>query len=182
MYDHSVELKNQRRAKEEQEQLAFDMKILEQVLEESRNEAKEMSTRKVCPRIDNSLTKSSISLTISEKISDNEILFLSLQQELREEDRRYREYLQQLKEIEALRERELERLCDIEVQKTWDKKLNQWRLEKQARQKLLQDVLESRRKQIEEKCELVVKKCRLSLCQQVPTSPVDFGRQGCYCN
>ena len=48
MYDESVELKNQKRAREEQEELAFDMKILEQVLKESMNEAKEMSLRKVC--------------------------------------------------------------------------------------------------------------------------------------
>jgi uncharacterized protein YbjQ (UPF0145 family) len=36
-----------RKAKEVQEQLAFDMKILEQLLEESRNEAMEQMQRKV---------------------------------------------------------------------------------------------------------------------------------------
>ena len=77
----------------------------------------------------------------------------SPQRELREEDKRYREYLRDLKAMEAAREAEMERLCDLEVEKSWEKKLRQWRLEKQARQKLLEDVMRSRKFQIEEKCE-----------------------------
>ena len=34
----------------------------------------------------------------------------------------------------------------------WQKKLAQWRLEKQARKKLLQDVLASRQLQVAERC------------------------------
>ncbi len=37
----------EKQAKENQEQLAFDLQILEQLLEESRNEAKEQAQRKV---------------------------------------------------------------------------------------------------------------------------------------
>jgi F0F1-type ATP synthase membrane subunit b/b' len=37
-----------KKAKEEQEELAFDLKMLEQLLEESRNEAMEQLQRKVC--------------------------------------------------------------------------------------------------------------------------------------
>ena len=55
--------------------------------------------------------------------------------------------------MEAQHEYELNKLCDKEVEKAWDKRRNQWHLEKQARQKLLQDVLQSRQKQIEQKCE-----------------------------
>ena len=76
---------------------------------------------------------------------------LYLQKELREEDRVYREYLEQLRIQNARREKELEQMLDAEVEKMWEKKLTQWRLEKQARRALLQDVLHGRRDQIERK-------------------------------
>lgn len=41
------QLKMKKKAKEEQEELAFDLKMLEQLLEESRNEAMEQMQRKV---------------------------------------------------------------------------------------------------------------------------------------
>lgn len=44
--DLSLKLKMKKKAKAEQEQLAFDLKILEQLLEESRNEAMEQIQRK----------------------------------------------------------------------------------------------------------------------------------------
>lgn len=47
LLDKSLLLKRQKEAREMQEQLAFDMKILEQLLEETRNEAMEMAQRKV---------------------------------------------------------------------------------------------------------------------------------------
>ena len=74
------------------------------------------------------------------------------QKDIREEDRRYREYLRQLREEERRREKEMEVLCDAEVEKMWDKRVAQWKIEKMARQKLLQQVVESRRQQIQEKC------------------------------
>ena len=81
------------------------------------------------------------------------VLFVCfMQKELREEDRRYRAYLEQLQEEEAQREQELERLCDAEVEKMWEKKVKQWKLEKEARRKLLQDVMASRRVQLQDKC------------------------------
>lgn len=89
------------------------------------------------------------------------------QKELREEDKRYREYLRQLKEQERLREQELERLCDAEVEKMWDRKVAQWRLEKQARQQLLQEVMQFRQRQLQEKCEFPIMASTIS--------PVDSG-------
>ena len=118
MYNDSLQMKRTREAKELQEQLAFDMKILEQLLEESKNEAMETAQRK---------------------------------KELREEDQRYRAYLQQLKREEAAKEKEMDRLCDLEVEKMWDKRIKQWRLEKQARKQLLAEVMDSRRKQLDQK-------------------------------
>jgi F0F1-type ATP synthase membrane subunit b/b' len=47
MYGKSLQMKQKKQAREMQEQLAFDLKILEQLLEESRNEAMEQVQRKV---------------------------------------------------------------------------------------------------------------------------------------
>lgn len=47
MLDHSLKLKMKKRAKAEQEQLAFDLKMLEQLLVESKNEAMEQMQKKV---------------------------------------------------------------------------------------------------------------------------------------
>ncbi|OWF34875.1 cilia- and flagella-associated protein 53-like [Mizuhopecten yessoensis] len=118
MLDLSLKLKMKKRAKAEQEQLAFDLKILEQLLEESRNEAMEQLQRK---------------------------------RELREEDKRYREYLRNLMEEEKVKEVELERLINEEVEKMWQKRLDQWRLERQARKKLMEDVLHVRAQQIQDR-------------------------------
>lgn len=107
-----------KKAKAEQEELAFDLKMLEQLLEESRNEAMEQMQRK---------------------------------KELREEDRRYREHLKQLYEEERIRERELEQLIQQEVERMWQKRLAAWKLEREARKKLLQDVLSVRAQQVQDR-------------------------------
>jgi hypothetical protein len=56
-------------------------------------------------------------------------------------------------EEEKVKERELEKLVNEEVEKMWQKRLNQWQLERQARKKLLQDVMAGRAVQIQERCE-----------------------------
>ncbi len=78
---------------------------------------------------------------------------LPLQKELREEDRRYRENLQQIFEEEKVKERELEALIQQEVERMWQKRLAQWKLEREARKKLLRDVLAIRANQVQERCE-----------------------------
>ena len=85
---------------------------------------------------------------------------LHLQKELKEEYQRYRHYLACMNQEKEQRERDLERLCDIEVEKMWQKKLAQWRLEKQARQKLLADVLATRQRQVSER-----RKCHCKICR-----------------
>ncbi len=45
--DYSLKLKLKKRAKEVQEELAFDMKLLEQMLTENTNDAKETLQKKV---------------------------------------------------------------------------------------------------------------------------------------
>lgn len=118
MLDRSLASKARKKAKEEQEQLAFDLKMLEQLLEESRNEAMETIQRK---------------------------------RELREEDRRYRDYLAQLMAEEKAREIELERLIQLEVEAAWEKRIDQWRRERKARKLLLEDVMAGRAKQLQER-------------------------------
>lgn len=71
--------------------------------------------------------------------------------ELREEGQRYRQYLEQLKAEEKAAEAELDRHVDAEVEKAWQKKLAQWRLEKEARHRLLQEVLAARQQQVADK-------------------------------
>lgn len=71
--------------------------------------------------------------------------------ELREEDRRYREHLAQMMEEEKLREAELETLIQSEVERMWQKRLAAWKLEREARKKLLQDVLRTRAEQVQER-------------------------------
>lgn len=56
-----------------------------------------------------------------------------------------------------MKEKELERLVNEEVEKMWQKRLHQWQLERQARKKLLQDVMAGRAVQIRERCKFLVK-------------------------
>jgi len=73
------------------------------------------------------------------------------QAELGAEDRRYRDYLRQVRDDERRRERELESVCDAEVERMWEQRVRQWRAEKAARQKLLDEVVEARRQQIQQR-------------------------------
>ena len=78
---------------------------------------------------------------------------LVIQVELREEDQKYRTYLQRLKADEEQREKEIDKLCDVEVENMWQRKIAQWRVERQARKKLLEQVMDGRRRQVEDKRE-----------------------------
>ena len=49
----------------------------------------------------------------------------------------------------------LNSFCCMHVEKIWAKRLQQWKTEKESCKKLEQDVLETRKKQIEHKCELL---------------------------
>lgn len=120
MLDQSLKMKMRKRAKEEQEQLAFDLKMLEQLLEESRNEAREQLKRKI---------------------------------ELREEDRRYRDYLSRLVKEEKAKDLEMERIIHLDMEAAWQKRLDQWRSERLARKKLLEEVIAGRNQQLQERLE-----------------------------
>merc|ERR1712025_642551 len=75
--------------------------------------------------------------------------------QMKEEDKSYREYLKQQIEEEKAREEELTRLVDADVAAMWDKRIQQWKLEKEARNRLMLDVMETRRRQLKEKLEVL---------------------------
>ena len=75
-----------------------------------------------------------------------------LQNQLRDEMNLYRQYLaEQAKEEERI-EKELDGLINSEVAKQWAKRAEQWKREREARAKLMQEVLDTRKEQIKEKC------------------------------
>ena len=98
------------------------MKILEKLLEDTRNEAMEESQRK---------------------------------RELREENLRFMAYCKTNRQEQADREKLLEKLVNEEVEKQWAKKMEQYRKEREARRRLMDNVLKSREQQIEERSELI---------------------------
>nr|CAB3228135.1 coiled-coil domain-containing protein 11-like [Phallusia mammillata] len=69
----------------------------------------------------------------------------------RDEEKKYRDYLRQQLEEEIRREKELDRLVEADVAAMWAKRVNQWKLEKEARNRLMLDVMATRRKQLQEK-------------------------------
>ena len=79
---------------------------------------------------------------------------LSVQNTLKEEIQLYRSYLAEAKREERQREQELDSLLSEEVEKQLAKITQQWRKEREARRKLMDDVLKTRRQQIKEKCKL----------------------------
>lgn len=67
---------------------------------------------------------------------------------MREENLRFMQYCAYNRKEEADREKELERVVNEEVEKKWAQTMQQYKLERDARQKLLANVMESRKQQI----------------------------------
>lgn len=72
-----------------------------------------------------------------------------------EEQRRYRQYLAEQMEEQKQQEAEMEQLMESELQQAWARREGQWRLEKAARDRLMKDVIDTRRLQIQEKRKLL---------------------------
>ncbi|NXD86883.1 CFA53 protein, partial [Halcyon senegalensis] len=72
-------------------------------------------------------------------------------QELLKEQQTYLAHLAQQLEEKKRCEEEVDKLFDEEAERVWAKKAEQMRLEKEARKQLLEDVLNTRQQQIEEK-------------------------------
>uniref|UniRef100_A0A8C4X576 Cilia- and flagella-associated protein 53 n=1 Tax=Erpetoichthys calabaricus TaxID=27687 RepID=A0A8C4X576_ERPCA len=118
LLDESLRLKMKRLNKEAQEELALDMKILEQLLGEEQDDTEERRRRKI---------------------------------ELRNEQQWYRQYLAEQLEEQKREEREMDQLLDAELKKSWAKRDEQWSLEREARNRLMKEVMDTRILQIQEK-------------------------------
>lgn len=64
-------------------------------------------------------------------------------------------YLKQLAVEEKAREAEMEAIINEEVEKNWRKRMAQWKLEKEARKKMLAEVMAERKRQIQQRCKLI---------------------------
>ncbi|MEE6508743.1 hypothetical protein FKM82_022807 [Ascaphus truei] len=118
MLDNSIRLKMKRLARDQQEELALDMKIMEQLLQDSHDDTEEKRQRKL---------------------------------ELQKEQQVYREYLAQQLEEGKRQEHEMDKLIEADLERTWAKQAEQLRLEKEARNRLMKDVMDTRRLQIQDK-------------------------------
>lgn len=121
-----------------QEELAVDMKILEQMLQETSNEAMLHLQKKVKNTVD-----------VLYGLSHAQPSYI--QNTLKEEIKLYRSYLAEAEKEERQRELELDTLLTAEVEQQWAKRVAQWRTEKEARRKLMDDVMRIRKQQIQEK-------------------------------
>jgi len=70
---------------------------------------------------------------------------------MREENLRFMQYCAMNRKEEEEREKELERLVNDEVEKKWAQTIKQYQFEKDARKKLLANVMKTREQQIEER-------------------------------
>ncbi|KAM4708265.1 cilia- and flagella-associated protein 53 [Discoglossus pictus] len=118
MLDTSLRLKMKRLAQEHQEELALDMKIMEQIMQSTHDDTEEKQQRKL---------------------------------ELRKEQQVYREYLAQQLEEEKRLEMEMDKLIDEEMERSLAKQAEQRRKEREARNRLMKDVMDTRQLQIQEK-------------------------------
>ncbi|KAJ7987123.1 hypothetical protein DPEC_G00335490 [Dallia pectoralis] len=78
--------------------------------------------------------------------------------ELREEERRYRQHLANQLEEQKRQEAETEELIETELRETLTRREAQHRKEKEARNRLMKDVMDTRRLQIQEKLDLNMQK------------------------
>ncbi|XP_076444011.1 cilia- and flagella-associated protein 53-like [Babylonia areolata] len=72
---------------------------------------------------------------------------------LREEDRRYREYLAQMREEEKEQQKETDRHIQEKVDEGYQKQVDRWRTLNHMRRDLLNDVIAGRQKQIQDRLE-----------------------------
>uniref|UniRef100_A0A3P9DAW4 Cilia- and flagella-associated protein 53 n=2 Tax=Haplochromini TaxID=319058 RepID=A0A3P9DAW4_9CICH len=77
------------------------------------------------------------------------------QRKLREEQRRYREYLFEELQRQRKEEEEMEQLIEEQLKEVWAKREEKSRLEREARKRLIEEVMEAQHLQIQNKCEAV---------------------------
>lgn len=78
---------------------------------------------------------------------------MCIQEELREEQRRYRKYLFEELQRQRKEEEEMEHLIEEQLKEVWAKREEKSRLEREARKRLMEEVMEAQHLQIQNKCE-----------------------------
>ena len=81
---------------------------------------------------------------------------------MREENLRFMKYCAMNRNEEEEREKELERVVNEEVEKKWAQTMHQYKLEREARKKLLANVMETRQQQIEDRSKTCYRNCKFS--------------------
>ena len=74
------------------------------------------------------------------------------QAELRDEQQRYRQYLADELQRQKEEEKETEQLIEEKLKEVWTKREEQSRLQREARNRLMKEVMEARSLQIQHKC------------------------------
>jgi cilia- and flagella-associated protein 53 len=74
-------------------------------------------------------------------------------QQLMKEQKQYRQYLEQQYEEEKRQQQQLDIIINIEIEKQFAKQLARWKAEREARKKLLNQVIKERQQQINDKIE-----------------------------
>ena len=120
--DASIKLKEKKKTKERNEELALEHQLLQKLLEDTRNQ---------------------------------EMADVQRKSDLREENLRFMAYVAKNRKDEQEREKKLEEMIQEEVEVKWQKDLAKYRAEKEARKKLLENVLDTRQQQIGEKSKYV---------------------------
>ncbi|KAM4639773.1 uncharacterized protein AAGF69_016604 isoform 10-T11 [Amazona ochrocephala] len=151
--------------KEEQQLLKLENEQLQMEKLQKQRECRDMLLRAAQDRKNRLNEENQVELALEMKILEKalqdppeNIEKARRKQELLKEQKTYLAHLAQQLEEENQRQKEVDKIIDEEIAKIWDKKAEQLRLEKEARKQLLNDVLNTRQLQIEEKLQRNVKK------------------------
>ncbi|XP_071794477.1 cilia- and flagella-associated protein 53-like [Asterias amurensis] len=146
-------LKEERELRKMEEQRAYQEKLAKQ--EQAREDIAmniRLKTRRKAKEMQEELA---LDMNILEKLlsdSRNEAQEIAQRKkELREEDQRYRAYLKQQACDDEEHDREIDELVNAEVKRQWQKRLDEWARQREARKRLMDNVLAVRRQQVEEK-------------------------------
>ncbi|CAL8322531.1 unnamed protein product [Lota lota] len=119
--DRDLRLKMKRLSRQQQDELALDISILQQLLEQGHDQGSDASRRK---------------------------------SELRLEQQRYRQHLADELERQRCEEVEFERLMEAELRDEWRLRAERNRVEREARDRLMRDVMATRQLQIQHKLDV----------------------------
>ncbi|XP_055369401.1 cilia- and flagella-associated protein 53 isoform X2 [Betta splendens] len=157
--DLGFRLRMKRLAREQQEELELDMSILQQLLGQERDERQEAAQRKVASE--------SQCLCVCVCVVHDVAVIISVASfqvkavnvpgpsvKLREEQRRYRQHLSDELHKQKREDEETELLIEEKLKETWTKREEQSQRQREARNRLMSEVMEARSLQIQHRLDL----------------------------